>query len=254
RIIRLIEENPEIGIRGVKARSGLSYGTVQRTIRAEKLHAYHYTRVNALQPEDYPVRKEFCRRLLNMHDQDPEILNNILWTDECTFQRGGFWNSKNFHWYARENPHQIAERGHQRRFSINMWTGLYMAGPCLVGPFEFQENLNQNNYTDFLDRCLHPLCLRAGITQQQYDQMWFQQDGAPAHTSGGAQAWLWAHFPNRYIGRGGILDWPPRSPDLNPLDFFLWGYLKSKMYRHAIDDELMLQQRFQEALGTVTPE
>lgn len=24
--------------------------------------------------------------------------------------------------------------------------------------------------------------------------------------------------------------WPPRSPDLNPCDFFLWGYLKSVVY------------------------
>lgn len=25
-------------------------------------------------------------------------------------------------------------------------------------------------------------------------------------------------------------EWPPRSPDLNPLDFFLWGYLKARVY------------------------
>ncbi len=24
--------------------------------------------------------------------------------------------------------------------------------------------------------------------------------------------------------------WPPRSPDLNPCDFYLWGYLKSVVY------------------------
>ncbi|CAD6215492.1 GSCOCG00012846001-RA-CDS, partial [Cotesia congregata] len=120
RIIELAEENPGIGIRGIKLRTGLSYGTVQRTIKCEKLHAYHYTRVNALQPEDFPVRLAFCRRLLNMHDNDPEILKRILWTDECTFQRGGFWNSENFHWYARENSHVTIERGHQRRFSMNI--------------------------------------------------------------------------------------------------------------------------------------
>jgi hypothetical protein len=30
-------------------------------------------------------------------------------------------------------------------------------------------------------------------------------------------------YPNRWIGRGGLRYWTPRSPDLNPLDFFLWG-------------------------------
>ncbi len=29
-------------------------------------------------------------------------------------------------------------------------------------------------------------------------------------------------FPNKWIGRGGPFSWPPRSPDLTPLNFFLW--------------------------------
>ena len=37
-------------------------------------------------------------------------------------------------------------------------------------------------------------------------------------------------FPQRWIGRGGVIGWPPRSPDLSPLDFFYWGNLKSKIY------------------------
>jgi len=34
----------------------------------------------------------------------------------------------------------------------------------------------------------------------------------------------------RWIGRGGPIPWPPRSPDLNSLDFFFWGYLKETVY------------------------
>ena len=41
-------------------------------------------------------------------------------------------------------------------------------------------------------------------------------------------------FPGRWIGRRGPVEWPPRSPDLTPLDFWLWGYLKDKVYRHRI--------------------
>lgn len=84
RIIRFIEENLEIGIRGIKVRSELSYGTVQYTIQSEELHAHHYTRVNALQPKDYPVRLQFCRQLLKMDEHD-----NTLWTDKFTFQHEG---------------------------------------------------------------------------------------------------------------------------------------------------------------------
>ena len=35
----------------------------------------------------------------------------------------------------------------------------------------------------------------------------------------------------RWIGRGGPIPWPPRSPDLTPLDFFVWSFLKQEVYR-----------------------
>jgi hypothetical protein len=40
----------------------------------------------------------------------------------------------------------------------------------------------------------------------------------------------------RWIGRGGSITWPPRSPDLTPLDFFLWGYAKNIVYQVKIND------------------
>ena len=44
----------------------------------------------------------------------------------------------------------------------------------------------------------------------------------------------------RWIGRGTANDdhipWPPRSPDLTPMDFFLWGYIKSKVYVRNYDN------------------
>ena len=38
----------------------------------------------------------------------------------------------------------------------------------------------------------------------------------------------------RWIGRRGAIEWPARSPDLTPCDFFLWGYLKNKVYSQPI--------------------
>lgn len=87
-----------------------------------------------------------------------------------------------------------------------------------------------------MNRCLRPLAERAGVTPREWDGIWFQHDGAPPHTSALAQRWLGRNFPRRYIGRGGVVDWPPRSPDLNPLDFGFWGILKSHVYREKISD------------------
>ncbi|KAJ8894315.1 hypothetical protein PR048_006935 [Dryococelus australis] len=37
-------------------------------------------------------------------------------------------------------------------------------------------------------------------------------------------------YPRRWIGRGGLVPWPARSPDLSPSDFFFWGCLKRRVY------------------------
>ena len=34
----------------------------------------------------------------------------------------------------------------------------------------------------------------------------------------------------RWIGRRGSIEWPARSPDLTPMNFFLWRFLKNKVY------------------------
>jgi hypothetical protein len=42
-------------------------------------------------------------------------------------------------------------------------------------------------------------------------------------------------FPNQWIGCGSTINWPPRSPDLTPLDFCLWGWMTSEVYRRKVD-------------------
>ena len=49
---------------------------------------------------------------------------------------------------------------------------------------------------------------------------YFQQDGAPPHYSKGVREYLDETFPLTWIGQRGPIDWPKRSPDLTPMDFF----------------------------------
>ncbi|KAJ4431825.1 hypothetical protein ANN_20430 [Periplaneta americana] len=65
-------------------------------------------------------------------------------------------------------------------------------------------------------------------------QLWYQLDGAPAHFTLPVRQWLDHHFPGRWIGRGGPIAWPARSPDLTPFDFFLWGCMIEKVYQTEI--------------------
>jgi len=63
---------------------------------------------------------------------------------------------------------------------------------------------------------------------------------------------LVATFPNRWIGRDGPTPWPPRSPDITPLHFFLWRYVKDKVFSTPVPDITNLKARITDAFSTVT--
>lgn len=85
-------------------------------------------------------------------------------------------------------------------------------------------------------------------------KLWFMHDGAPPHTTGNVRQYLNNMFQNRWIGRGGPVLWPPRSPDLTCLDYFLWGYVKNLVYElnPPINVE-SLKTRIRNAFQSVTP-
>jgi hypothetical protein len=66
-------------------------------------------------------------------------------------------------------------------------------------------------------------------------------DGAPSHYTRLVMQRLSDIFLNWCAYHGSTVNWPPGSPDLTPLDFCLWGWMKSKIYRRKLDtwDELL---------------
>ncbi|GBM77863.1 hypothetical protein AVEN_24615-1 [Araneus ventricosus] len=62
------------------------------------------------------------------------------------------------------------------------------------------------------------------------------RDGAPPHYGNIVREFLETTFLQRWIGRGAVMAWPPRSPDITPLDLYLWGYVKQQVYSERIND------------------
>jgi len=91
-----------------------------------------------------------------------------------------------------------------------------------------------------------PLCVRAELI--------FQHDGAPPHFSRQVREILNAHYPDRWIGRGGPIIWPAGSPDLNVLDFFVWGYIKDLIEHRRDSGEAEVREAILAAFTTITPE
>ncbi|GFW85833.1 putative transposable element [Trichonephila clavipes] len=68
------------------------------------------------------------------------------------------------------------------------------------------------------------------LNNHDAQELWFQQDDAICHTARATIDLLKDTFGDRLISRFGPVNWPPRSCDLTPLDYFLWGYVKSLVY------------------------
>jgi len=110
----------------------------------------------------------------------------------------------------------------------------------LIGPVILDDRMIRQNYLDFLQnelpKQLEDVLLATRIA------MYFQHDRAPSHHTRHVMQHLNYTFPNRWIGRGSTINWPPRSPDLTILDFCLWSLMKSEVYRKKVDtqDELLV--------------
>jgi len=61
-----------------------------------------------------------------------------------------------------------------------------------------------------------------------------------------------ATFPNWRTGRDGLTSWPPRSPDITPFLFFLWGYVKDKVFSTPVPDITNLKAKITDAFATIT--
>ncbi|GFU34382.1 DUF4817 domain-containing protein [Trichonephila clavipes] len=79
----------------------------------------------------------------------------------------------------------------------------------------------------YVETPLHPEKL---TNNHDVQELWFQQDGATCPTARATIDLLKDTFGDRLISRFGPVNWPPRSCDLTPLDYFLWSYVKSLVY------------------------
>ena len=82
--------------------------------------------------------------------------------------------------------------------------------------------------------------------------VYFQHDGAPPHYGLQVHRYLDYQFPEAWIGRRGPVEWPSRSPDLSPLDFYLWGHLKAMVYQKKIRNINHLMERITNAITSIT--
>lgn len=251
-----MEDNPHNSLRFVAINSEISKSTVHRVLKKEKYHPYKIQFVQELIEDDPDRRLHFCEIMMDLCQANGDFHQKIIFSDEATFCLNGTVNRQTCRYWSRDNPHWMAEAHTQHPQKINVWAGI--VHNRILGPFFFEGTLTGEKYLEFLQNDLVPAL--AVIFPNDIDPdipdgtIWFQQDGAPPHYAHPVRDFLDNCFPRRWIGRRGPIEWPARSPDLTPLDFFLWGYLKSKVYLnkpHNLED---LQNRITYEIRRITPE
>ena len=125
--------------------------------------------------------------------------------------------------------HTLDDRNHQGHHTTLLLSETLLSttqASLCVGKFRF-VTINTKRYVQVLGKFWTALGRRIGVVRVL---QWLQQDGANPHSLHESLAWLQQRFPDRLISRRCDPQWSPHSPDLNPLDFYLWGYLKDRVY------------------------
>jgi len=115
----------------------------------------------------------------------------------------------------------------------------------VIDPYLLRDTMNVERYLHMLKDYVWPIV----SGWENIDELVFMHDGAPPHFALSVRAWLKQKFPGRWLGRRGPHEWPARSPDLTPCEFFLWGWAKEELYRAKPRTMEQLEGGF----GTLSP-
>lgn len=242
---RLSSANPYgmTSVRQVSADTDVhvSKTTVHKILTLEGLHPYRPCQVQQLLPRDYGDRVAFSERALEELLGDFE---NVLWTDEAIFSLtpnvsslcGAVWRS--------QPPHVTVPKPLHPQ-TVHVWSGF--SGRLKMPPFFFESTVTGDAYHDMLaTHCIPFLC-----THRSLSRTIFQQDGAAPHIAAKVKELLRSKFGSRVISRHFEFPWPARSPDLTPMDFFFWGYVKQKVYSRHIAQVADLKEAISTAIEEI---
>lgn len=222
-VLNSLYQQPGMSLRTCAAQNDLSVTTTQRVAR-KSLHLYPYRLllVQALSEFDKIFRVEACHRLLQLLDTGIDV----IYSDEATFRTDGHVNRWNCRIWDYERPADFIVESNQSAKSVTVWAG--MSKDQLYGPYFFPSTVTGDSYRAIISEMFIPdIVERLGSIAE----VCFQQDGAPAHTAKLTMEFLKSQFGNNVISRNFQHEWPPRSPDLTPCDFYLWGTVKDCVFR-----------------------
>lgn len=227
-VLAAVNANPAASSREMERMTGVSQRTVLRVLHKHKYASYKVHLSQQLTPEDIPRRLEFASQMLEMCDADPGFVRNIIFTDESSFTLNHAPNRQNVRTWSQTNPHEVYAAHTQYPGRLNVWAGIF--NHAILGPVIIDGTLTGEKYLSLLETEISERVAAVDTCAE----LWWMHDGCPAHNYRPAREFLQHAFPNHVIGTyEQPIAWPARAPDLNPCDTFLWGHIKSTIYRSS---------------------
>ncbi len=214
--------------RQIAGEIGISAASVRRIAKVDlSLSSFRRMTVQVVNEATRLKRLTRCKRL--MRRLTVIKAKKVFFTDEKLFYVSPPVNNQNDRvWSAGRkmdvNPQRLLVQRAKFSASVMVSAGVCYGGKGSLHFVPEKAKINADYYTNILLPNLIEDC-----NNVMPDGFIFQQDGAPAHTSRLAQDWLEQHSPD-FIKKD---EWPPNSPDLNPLDFHVWGAMLEKYKAHT---------------------
>ncbi|GFY21286.1 putative transposable element [Trichonephila clavipes] len=189
------------------------------------------------------ARRRFVECAQNEIAVVPDFHKRILFSDEAHFWLNGYVNKQNCRIWSESNP----------QVKLTVWCALWAGG--IIGPYFFKNDeghnvtVNGDRYRAMITNFFIP-----ELNNHDVQELWFQQVGATCHTARATIDLLKDTFGDRLISRLGPVNWPPRSCDLTPLDYFLWGYVKSLVYADKPQTLDHLEENIRRVIAYIRPQ
>ncbi|GFW64147.1 transposable element Tc3 transposase [Trichonephila clavipes] len=206
----------------------------------------------AIHQNDHQARRRFDEWAQNEIAVVPDFHKRILFSDEAHFWLNGYVNKQNCRIWSEANPQVYVETPlHPEKLTV--WCALWAGG--IIGPYFFKNDegrnvtVNGDRYRAMVTNFFIP-----ELNNHDVQELWFQQDGATCHTSRATIDLLKDTFGDRLISRFGPVNWPPRSCDLTPLDYFLWICVKSLVYPDKPQTLDHLEDNIRRVIADIRPQ
>lgn len=222
-----IRRNGQRSARKLARELKISRGTMLNILKKDLgCKPYKKRKIHGVSESAKIKRKQRVEEILAWHAGD-----EFVFSDEKLFILQQSLNPQNDRVWSvsidniPESQHYVQR--YQNASSLMVWGAISKRGKLPLVFIDQGAKINAQYYkTEVLEKVLLP------NVQSMYGSEYFcfQQDGAPSHTARVVQEWCTQNLAD-FLPKN---EWPPNSPDLNPLDYFVWSYMLSELNKYKI--------------------